>query len=68
MGCKCTPGVSENIPGPTPTPVLSPEAMFVRGSLDGTMGDWAGGEIGAGGGAIVSPARREDVEPIRRGL
>lgn len=68
IGCKYTPGVSEIIPGPMPTPVLSPEARFVRGSLDGIVGDWAGGEIGAGGGAIVSPARREDVEPIRRGL
>lgn len=61
-------GVSDFIPGPTPTPVLSPEAIFAAGSLDRTVGDWAGGEVGAGGGAIVSPARREDKDAIRRGL
>ena len=60
--------VSALIPGPMPTPVLSPEVMFARGSLDGTVGVWAGGEVGAGGGATVSPARREDVGAIRRGL
>ncbi len=59
--------VSALIPGPTPTPVLSPEVVFARGSLDRKVGDWAGGETGAGGG-IVSPARREDIEAIRRGL
>lgn len=51
-----------------PTPVLSPEVMFARGSLDRMVGDWAGGEMGAGGGAMVSLARREDVEAILRGL
>ena len=51
-----------------PTPVLSPEVMFETGSLDRIVGDWAGGEIGAGGGSIVSLARREDEEAIRRGL
>ena len=50
-----------------PTPVLSPEAMF-GGSLEEMMGDWAGGDMGAGGGANVSLARREVVEAIRRGL
>ena len=56
------------LPGPMPTPVLSPAVMFVRGSLDRVIGDWAGGELGTGGGAMVSPARREDVDAIRRGL
>ena len=58
----------ELIPGPMPTPVLSPEAMFVRGSLDSVVGEWVRGEMGPGGGAIVSRASREDVEAIRRGL
>ena len=60
--------VSALIPGPTPTPVLSPDVMFARGSLDRKVGDWAGGGTGAGGGPIVSPPRREDIEAIRRGL
>lgn len=68
IGFKCMCRVCALIPGPMPTPVLSPEVMFVRGSLDRRVGDWAGGDRGAGGGAIVSPARREDVEAIRRGL
>ena len=50
-----------------PTPVLSPPVMFA-GSLDEMMGDWAGGDMGAGGGAIMSLARREVVEAMRRGL
>ena len=51
-----------------PTPVLSPEETLARGSLDTIVGDWVGGDMGAGGGAIVSAARREDVEIMRRGL
>lgn len=51
-----------------PTPVLSPGAIFARGSLDEVVGDWAGGELGAGGGAIMSPARRDGIEATRRGL
>ena len=47
--------------------MLSPE-VTVAGSLDEMMGDWAGGDMGAGGGAIISLARREAVEAIRRGL
>ena len=68
MGRKCILRLCACIPGPMPTPVLSPEVMFVIGSLDRTVGDWTGGEIGAGGGGIVSLARREDEEAIRRGL
>ena len=63
--------VSAISPGPTPTPVLSPGApgvMLARGSLDRLAGDWAGGELGAGGGGMGSPARREDAETMRRGL
>ena len=50
-----------------PTPVLSPDIIFT-GSLDRIVGEWAGGEAGAGGGAIISLARLEDIEAIRRGL
>ena len=51
-----------------PTPVLSPEVMFAIGSRDRVVGDWAGGGIGVRGGGMVSLARREDEEAIRRGL
>ena len=60
--------VSALIPGPMPTPVLSPEVMFARGSLDRIVGEWAEGEIGAGGGGMFSPARRENVDDVCRGL
>ena len=47
--------------------MLSPEVTFA-GSLDETMGEWAGGDMEAGGGAIMSLARREVVQAMRRGL
>ena len=50
-----------------PTPVLSPEVTFTC-SLDGMMGECAGGDVGAGGIAIMSLARREVEEAMRRGL
>ena len=59
--------LSARIPGPIPTPVLSPEVIFAC-SLDRIVGDWAGGETGAGGGAMISRVRREAVGVIRRGL
>ena len=68
IGSKCMCRVSTILPGPMPTPVLSPEVMFVRGSLDRMVGDWAEGELGASGGAMVSPARLEDIEALSRGL
>lgn len=63
--CKGMCRVSALIPGPMPTPVLSPEVMFATGSLDRMVGEWA---MGAGGGGILSPARREDVDDVCRGL
>ena len=68
MSSECVYRVSAILPGPTPTPVLSPGVMLARGSLDRMAGDWAGGELGAGGGGMESPARREDMEAMRRGL
>lgn len=56
------------IPGPMPTPVLSPEVMLAKGSLDRMVGEWAEGDMGAGGGAMLSAGRREDVDDVWRGL
>ena len=42
--------------------------MFVTGSLGRIVGDWAVGEMEAGGGATLSLARRDNVEAQRRGL
>ena len=54
------------LPGPTPTPVLS---ILVGYSLDDRLGEWLRcGERGAGGGPMVSAARREDKDVVRRGL
>lgn len=55
------------LPGPTPTPVLSPAGIDVAGSLAVNEGDCVDGETGMGGGAI-SVTRREDVEDNCRGL
>lgn len=56
--------VSALIPGPMPTPVLSPGVMLARGSLDRMVGDWTEGDMGAVGGATLSPARRENIDDV----
>lgn len=56
-------------PGPTPTPVLSSAGIIVvKGSLAANDGDWVGGDIGTGGGAMASGGLRDEAKDDRRGL
>lgn len=56
------------LPGPTPTPVLSPAGIIVViGSLAANNGDRVGGDVGTGGGAMASGGLREEAEDSCRG-